>query len=78
MPLKIFLFPQAYEIPNPSSFAIADVIIQLNDVNDNAPVFENSSYIYTLDEDRPNGFIISPNLKANDRDSTVSAFRACL
>ena len=71
MTILLFNF-KAYEVPSPSSFALADVTVQLNDVNDLIPTFKNSSYIFTVDEDRPIGFIISQQLSATDNDATVS------
>ena len=56
----------------PSSFSLAGVLIQLNDVNDFKPVFTNRSYMFTIDEDKPKGFIIG-QLIAIDGDATVSA-----
>ena len=68
----ILLNFKAYEAPTPSSFALADVTIQLNDVNDFIPTFKNSSYVFTVDENKPIGFIISQQLTATDNDATVS------
>ncbi|XP_065063594.1 protocadherin Fat 4-like isoform X2 [Rhopilema esculentum] len=60
---------KAYEVPMPSSFSLAGVLIQLNDVNDFKPVFTNRSFTFTIDEDKPKGFIIG-QLIATDGDAT--------
>eukprot|EP00794_Sanderia_malayensis_P011811 gene11811-13035_t len=67
---------KAYEIPSPASFSIADVIIQLNDLNDHKPTFASDLYYYTIDEDKSVGYALSPVLKATDKDATIrnSAF----
>ena len=58
-------------MPMPSSFAYADVVIQIDDVNDYRPAFDQSVYSFEVDEDKPKGFIISQQLKAIDNDATV-------
>ena len=58
-------------MPIPSSFAYADVVIQIDDVNDHRPTFDQSVYSFEIDENKPKGFIISQQLKATDNDATV-------
>jgi len=63
---------KAYEISDPSSSALANATIQLNDVNDFVPTFKNSSFVFVIDEDKPVGYIITQHIAATDGDATAT------
>ncbi|XP_053612756.1 cadherin-23 [Plodia interpunctella] len=52
----------------PPRYSVADLFIQVIDENDNNPIFETSSFDYTVREDEPPGAVVA-NIAARDADS---------
>ncbi|KFM71785.1 Fat-like cadherin-related tumor suppressor-like protein, partial [Stegodyphus mimosarum] len=68
----------AYDLGNPQRSASRSLIIHVDDVNDNKPNFEKSSYNFVITENAKNGTSIV-RLRANDKDEGInSALTFCL
>lgn len=52
-------------------YCSADVMISLTDINDNAPVFDQSQYTYTLPEDSVNNTLLL-RVAATDKDAGLA------
>lgn len=62
----------AYDEGQPPKAESISIVVNVRDVNDNAPVFEKTSYSFILNEDVSNGTSVS-RLRATDRDEGVNA-----
>ncbi|CAG9827600.1 unnamed protein product [Diabrotica balteata] len=75
---SVFLTVRARDWGTPSLFSDVPLLIYVEDVNDNTPVFENSFYNKSVAENSPSGTSllqvgkIIANLSANDPDSTAA------
>ena len=52
----------------PGLYCSTDIVLELTDVNDNSPVFDQSVYSYTLPEDSANNTLLL-RVKATDKDT---------
>ena len=64
---KYVLVVVANDNGNPKLTATATLTIQLEDVNDEVPVFTNSTYTFTMRENRPAGMFVG-TFSATDPD----------
>lgn len=51
----------------------ATVTINIGDVNDNSPVFENVPYEFSVEEESTSGTVISTDVSAVDMDEGINA-----
>ena len=63
-----FLTAHAQDAGMPEWECISQVIIEINDVNDNAPIFDQKVFTASMREDTPIGAIAS-KIHATDRDA---------
>lgn len=47
---------------------VLTVVIDITDINDNDPVFDNTSYVFEVSEDTMNGYMVG-RVEADDIDS---------
>ena len=69
----VIIFQQAWEVPDTTASTVVDVIIFLNDVNDNKPIFKKAHYYFTVKEGVSPGFVLADQFDASDLDVEVSA-----
>lgn len=62
----------AYDLGQPQRSASRSLLIHVEDVNDNQPIFEKSSYNFVITENAKNGTSIV-RLRANDRDEGINS-----
>ncbi|XP_064481302.1 fat-like cadherin-related tumor suppressor homolog isoform X2 [Ornithodoros turicata] len=62
----------AYDQGHPPKAESRTLVVKVRDVNDNAPVFEKSSYSFILNENVANGTSLS-RLRATDKDEGLNA-----
>jgi len=62
----------AYDLGNPQKFVSRALSIHIDDINDNKPIFEKSSYNFVITENAKNGTSIV-RLRASDRDEGVNS-----
>lgn len=62
----------AYDLGNPQRSTSRSLVVHVEDVNDNQPVFEKNSYNFVITENAKNGTSIV-RLRANDRDEGVNS-----
>lgn len=62
----------AYDQGSPPRFSSQSIFVRVLDVNDNAPLFDKSSYSFVINEDAPNGTSVA-RLRATDQDEGPNA-----
>lgn len=62
---------QGYEDQDITAVSYVYVIILVNDVNDNKPLFHKSHYTFTVDENAPIGHVLTDQFSASDADIDV-------
>eukprot|EP00794_Sanderia_malayensis_P011749 gene11749-12969_t len=67
-PKAATVHPNAWEVPDNTAFTVVDVIILLNDVNDNKPIFLKTNYVFQIREDAKPGYVIAEQFSVADAD----------
>jgi len=69
--MDFFFYVEVYNLDNNTIYDYATVEVELQDVNDNAPVFDQSLYTRVLTTAQPTGSVIL-SVSATDRDSGLN------